>query len=38
MAGRLLAMLVVMLPFALLVALVDWQREIQIGAREASPP
>jgi hypothetical protein len=31
-AGHLLAMLVVMLPFALLVALVDWQRQIQIGA------
>ncbi|MEA2883240.1 MAG: hypothetical protein QOH32_2496 [Bradyrhizobium sp.] len=31
-AGHLLAMLVVMLPFALLVALVEWQRQIQIGA------
>lgn len=31
-AGHLLAMFLVMLPFALLVALVDWQREIQIGA------
>ena len=31
-AGHLLAMLVVILPFALLVALVEWQRQIQIGA------
>jgi hypothetical protein len=31
-AGHLLAMLVVILPFALLVALVQWQRPIQIGA------
>jgi hypothetical protein len=31
-AGHFLAMLVVILPFALLVALVDWHREIQIGA------
>src|SRR6266567_2947218 len=31
-AGHLLAMLVVILPFALLVALVQWQRQIQIGA------
>jgi hypothetical protein len=31
-AGHLLAMLVVLLPFALLVALVEWQRQIQIGA------
>jgi hypothetical protein len=30
--GHLLAMLLVMLPFALLVALVDWQRPIQLGA------
>jgi len=30
--GHLLAMLVVLLPFALLVALVDWQRQIRIGA------
>jgi hypothetical protein len=30
--GHLLAMLLVMFPFALLVALVDWQRQIQIGA------
>ena len=31
-AGHLLAMLVVILPFGLLVALVEWQRQIQIGA------
>lgn len=31
-AGHLLAMLLVILPFALLVALVEWQRQIQIGA------
>jgi hypothetical protein len=31
-AGHLLAMLVVILPFSLLVALVQWQRQIQIGA------
>jgi hypothetical protein len=31
-AGHLLAMLVVILPFALLVAFVQWQRQIQIGA------
>jgi hypothetical protein len=31
-AGHLLAMLLVMLPFALLVAFVEWQRQIQIGA------
>ena len=30
--GHLLAMLLVILPFALLVTLVDWQREIKIGA------
>jgi hypothetical protein len=30
--GHLLAMLVVILPFALLVALVEWQRQIQVGA------
>jgi hypothetical protein len=30
--GHLIAMLVVLLPFALLVALVDWQRQIRIGA------
>jgi hypothetical protein len=30
--GHLLAMFVVILPFALLVALVEWQRQIQIGA------
>lgn len=31
-AGHLLATLLVMLPFALLAALVEWQRQIQIGA------
>jgi hypothetical protein len=31
-AGHLLAMLLVILPFALLVTLVEWQRPIQIGA------
>jgi hypothetical protein len=31
-AGHLLAILVVILPFALLVTLVEWQRQIQIGA------
>jgi hypothetical protein len=31
-AGHLLAMLVVLLPFALLIALVEWQRQIQAGA------
>jgi hypothetical protein len=31
-AGHLLAMLVVILPFSLLVSLVEWQRQIQIGA------
>jgi hypothetical protein len=30
--GHLLAMLVVILPFALLIAIVEWQRQIQIGA------
>jgi hypothetical protein len=30
--GHLLAILVVILPFSLLVALVYWQRQIQIGA------
>jgi hypothetical protein len=30
--GHLLAMLVVILPFALLIALVEWQQRIQIGA------
>jgi hypothetical protein len=30
--GHLLAMLLVLLPFALLVAVLQWQREIQIGA------
>jgi hypothetical protein len=32
MVGHLLAMLLILLPFAVLVALVDWQRQIQIGA------
>lgn len=32
MAGHLLAMLAVLLPFALLITLVAWQRQIQIGA------
>lgn len=31
-AGHLLAILAVILPFSLLVALVEWQRQIQIGA------
>jgi len=31
-AGHLLAMLVLLLPFAVLVALVEWQRPIQVGA------
>src|SRR5215813_7162045 len=31
-AGHLLAMLAVILPFALLVTLVEWQRPIQLGA------
>jgi hypothetical protein len=31
-AGHLLAMLLVLLPFALLIALVEWQRQIQIAA------
>ena len=30
--GHLLAMLVMILPFSLLIALVQWQRQIQIGA------
>jgi hypothetical protein len=30
--GHLLAMLVVILPFALLVSILEWQRQIQIGA------
>jgi len=30
--GHLLAMFVVILPFALLVSLIEWQRQIQIGA------
>ncbi len=32
MVGHLLAMLLVILPFSLLVALVQWQQQIQIGA------
>jgi hypothetical protein len=31
-AGHLLAMLLVLLPFALLITIVEWQRAIQIGA------
>jgi hypothetical protein len=31
-AGHLIAMFIVILPFALLVTLVEWQREIQFGA------
>jgi hypothetical protein len=31
-AGHLLAMMVILLPFALMSALLDWQREIRIGA------
>ena len=31
-AGHLLAMLLVILPFALLVSFVEWQRQIQVGA------
>jgi hypothetical protein len=31
-AGHLLAMLLVLLPFALLVSLVEWQRQIRMGA------
>lgn len=31
-AGHLLAMLLMLLPFALLIALVEWQRQMQIGA------
>lgn len=31
-AGHLVAMLVILLPFALMTALLDWQREIRIGA------
>jgi hypothetical protein len=30
--GHLMAMLAVMLPFSLLIALIEWQRSIQIGA------
>jgi hypothetical protein len=32
MVGHLLAMLLVILPFALLVTLIEWQRQVQIGA------
>jgi hypothetical protein len=32
MVGHLLAMLAVILPFALLIALVEWRRQIQVGA------
>jgi hypothetical protein len=32
MVGHLLAMLVVLLPFAVLVTLIEWQRPIQLGA------
>src|SRR3954470_8600675 len=32
-AGHLLAMLLVLVPFSLMVALVEWQPQIQIGAR-----
>jgi hypothetical protein len=32
MVGHLLAMLLVLLPFAALVALIEWQRPIQLGA------
>jgi hypothetical protein len=32
MAGHLLAILLVILPFSMLVALVEWQRQMQIGA------
>ena len=31
-AGHLVSMLVILLPFALMTALLDWQREIRIGA------
>jgi len=34
-AGHLLSMLVILLPFALMSALLDWQREIRIGASAA---
>jgi hypothetical protein len=34
-AGHLLSMLVILLPFALMTALLDWQREIRIGASAA---
>jgi len=31
-AGHLLAVMLVLLPFALLIAVIEWQRQIQIGA------
>ena len=34
-AGHLVSMLVILLPFALMTALLDWQREIRIGASAA---
>ena len=34
-AGHLLSMFVILLPFALMTALLDWQREIRIGASAA---
>jgi len=34
-AGHLVSMLVILLPFALMTALLDWQREIRIGASVA---
>lgn len=34
-AGHLMSMLVILLPFALMTALLDWQREIRIGASAA---
>jgi len=34
-AGHLLSMLVILLPFALMTALLDWQRDIRIGASAA---
>jgi hypothetical protein len=34
-AGHIVSMLVILLPFALMTALLDWQREIRIGASAA---
>jgi len=34
-AGHIVSMLVILLPFALVTALLDWQREIRIGASAA---